>query len=203
MKKRYLFVALLVLGACTTPKYVLTTNLENHRGSSTVEGQITHSAHYAGGGVGAPTYTYHNYTDTKDTSLKPLLIPVEAVENDGFWEFKAFVHLCNKGKFNDARKILEAYDFKNKEIEVYLESLFLFMKKKNKDSLEKITTIEPSLLPLHFELLKLDIEYELKKDRQFQKQYFIQKYQAIIDSFELDEIQLDLIKTRIKSLRYS
>lgn len=202
MKKAYLYVALLALGACSTPKYVLTTSLDDHQGSSSIGGQENHSI-YSGYSASGPGYTYHHYSDTKDSSLKPLLIPVQSVENEGFKEFRTFVYLCNKGKFRDAKEILEKQEFQNREIEVYLESLLLFMKNKTQASLEKITSIQPTLIPLHIELLKLDIEYELKKGSNLDKSYFIQHYQEIIDSYELNETQSDLIKTRIKYLRYS
>ncbi|SDK72421.1 hypothetical protein SAMN04488034_101237 [Salinimicrobium catena] len=202
MKKLCLCVAFLALGACSTPKYVLTTSLKDHQGSSSMGGQVSHSA-YTGYSATGPTHTYHYYSETKDSSLKPLLIPVQTVEDEGFKEFKSFVYLCNKGKFGKAREILDQQEFKNSEVEIYLESLFLFMKKKNEASLEKLTTAKPNLIPLHFELLKLDIQYEINKGPDLDKPYFIQKYQEIIDIYELNEIQSDLIKTRIKYLRYS
>lgn len=186
-------MGLLALSACSTPSYVLTTDVDENAQSASVGGQYSQSQ----------TPYWNHYSYTVDNTLKQLLIPVAQIEESGFRGLGEFLYVCNKGKFKRAKEILATQNLKDREMQTYLEGLVLFLQKKHSKSIERLKTVNSPKLALQYDLLILDNEFELQKKRKLDKSYFIQKYQDIIDTYSLDIEYTDLINARIKSLRYS
>lgn len=192
MKKIYYSVLLVGMASCGTPNYYLTAEVPELE-SETLVGEV----HQISTG-----YSTHS-TYTVDNFKRPLLIPVEKIENSGFKDFHRFFTNCNEGKIKRARKHLFAQDLQDPEVHIYLEALILHLQKKHRESLKLISSVKSTSLPLQFELLKIDNELELKSGQRLYKSIFARKYQDIMDNFELDEESKALIRTRIKQLRYS
>lgn len=194
MRKIFLYLSLIGLGACSTPNYVLTTYIDNGARAQSVGAEVTHTQ--------TPHYYHTSYT--YDNSLKELLIPVRKIEESGFRDLQQFLILCNEGKFKQAKKILAAQSLNDRNMDTYLEGLILFMQKKHPQSIQLLESVNTAELRLQYELLLLDNEYELQKRRKkLSKSYFINKYQQIIDSYSLEREYAEFINARIKSLRYS
>ena len=194
MKKILFCAGLLALSACSTPSYVLTTDIDELARSQSVGGEVSQSQY--------PTWS--TYSGTVDGSLKELLIPVHQIDQSGFQGLGEFLYVCNMGKFKRAKEILAAQKLNDPNMKIYLDGLLLFLQKKHTNSIEVIRSMNSPELALQNELLMLDNEYELqKKWKKIDKSYFIRKYQDIIDTYSLEKEYTDLINARIKSLRYS
>ena len=192
MKKNYYFIFLLGLASCGTPGYFLTAEVPQME-SETITGEV----HQISTG-----YSTHS-TYTIDNFKRPLLIPVDHIEAIGFKDLHKFVADCNAGKLRRAKKNLRSQDLRDGETKVYLDALLLHLRNKHFESLQLLGSLKSSSLTPEIELLKVDNELELNKDKKYFKSILARKYQDIIDRFELDEEHKALIKNRIKQLRYS
>ncbi len=191
MKKNYFYFLFLALCACSTTNYTLTTDLSNQELSESVVGETSQ--------INTP-YSYHS-SYTVDGSLQPLFIPENELRKCGFQDLEQFLDLANRGKYKKAKAVLASQKLSDPYMEIYLEGLLLFLQQKHKESIAVVKSIQSSKLELQRELLLLDNEYEMNKKKG--KSFFIEKYQQIIDTYQPEKEYSDLIKSRIKYLRYS
>ena len=189
-------IFLLVVYSCAAPKRVfyLTLYSDNMIESVSLRGTTSQSSN--------GSYSYYKFTE--DNSIYPIFIPKEKLETAGVENIEVFNKLCYERNFKQAISFTEHINADNPDYTHYLKAIVYTLDFELLKSNEELDKIESSELALEKELLHLDNQYQIKKHHyDYDKSYFIQAYQDIIDKHELQEGMQKMILQRIKQFRYS
>ena len=189
-------IFLLVVYSCAAPKRVfyLTLYSDNMIESVSLRGTTSQSSN--------GSYSYYKFTE--DNSIYPIFIPKEKLETAGVENIEVFNKLCYERNFKQAISFTEHINADNPDYTYYLKAIVYTLDFEFLKSNEELDKIKSSELALEKELLHLDNQYQIKKHQyDYDKSYFIQAYQDIIDNYELQEGMQKMILQRIKQFRYS
>lgn len=144
------------------------------------------------------------YSLTEENSIYPIYIPKSKLEEAGVENIKVFNKLCYERNFEQAHSFIEHINAENSDYQYYLKAIVYTLDFEFRKSIAELNKIESSDLVLEKELLHLDNQYQIEKDTySYDKRYFIEAYQKIIDNYELQEGMKEMILQRIKKFRYT
>lgn len=185
MGKILLLFFIFGITGCSTPKYYLTTNPEMINSY--------HTQKTGDGPLFGPSETYH-------VQNKIILIPAEHAAGQ---VMKNTIHLIQEKKYSQLEKYLTTAD---KE-DIHLPIAKGLLKIYRKSYTAALVDLKNNKLPeLQFlvDLLMVDCEYEITLGNTYELNYyvFLEKYQKILDTYQLSDFYKKIINNRIKFIRY-
>lgn len=185
MKPIKVLILIFLITGCTTQKYYLTSN------PKMINSFQTKKVH--DGYLLTPTETYH-------IQNKVILIPNENASGQVMGNT---IMLIQNKKYYQLEKYLSTVDSNDEYLPIANGLLKLF-KKNYSAAILDLKNNKQSDIQYVVDLLIADCEYEIALYNSYDLNYyeFLEKYQKILDKYDLTDFYKEIINNRIKFIRY-